>query len=267
MSHYRGGMPARPRLLAVLLIVLVAVLAGCGGGSSASDRTPGDPITEDEAGTLAGLLHRNLTEGGADFTVTAPYAEGTVLTLTGQIDFRQGIGSAQAVTTYGAGTGQPDDSRTLFFTTTDLWYGDVPGLTDALAAAGRPDTGYLRRPISTTQAGGTASLVDVLVQLVPNLSQRSDDDPRAFLERGYTWQGQRSVNGRLAAVYRTGTGATVLVSAQDELLVQYTTRLPDQSFDVTITLADHGPRTITLPDDAETALVADYPQIAGELGF
>ena len=257
-------MPARPRLLVLLLTALV-VLAGCGGGSSAADRTPGDPITEDEADTLAGLLHRDYTEGGADFTVTAPYAEGTVLTLTGQIDFRQGTGSAQAVTTYGAG--RPDDSRTIFFTTADLWYGDVPGLTDALAAAGRPDTDYLRRPISTTQAGGTASLVDVLVQLVPNLSQRADDDPRAFLERGYTWQGQRSVNGQLAAAYLTGTGATILVSAEDQLLLQYTTRLPDQTFDVTITLDDHGPRTITLPDDAETALVADYPQIAAELGF
>lgn len=260
-------MPARPRLLAVLLAVLVAVLAGCGDGSSAADRTPGDPITAEEADTLAGLLHRDYTEGGADFTVTAPFAEGALLTLTGQIDFRQGIGSAQAVTTYGAGADQPDDSRTLFFTTADLWYGDVPGLTEALAAAGRPDTSYLRRPISTTQAGGTASLVDVLVQLVPNLSQRADDDPRAFLERGYTWQGQRSVDGQLAAAYRTGTGATILVSAQDELLVQYTTRLPDQSFDVTVTLADHGRRTITLPDDAATALVSDHPQIAADLGF
>jgi hypothetical protein len=260
-------MPARSssRLLAALLALVVLVLAGCSGGSSAADRNPGDPITDEEADTLAGLLHRDYTEGGADFTVTAPYAENTVLTLTGEIDFRQGVGSAQAVTTYGGG--QPDDTRTLFFSTADLWYGDVPGLTEALAAAGRPDTTYLRRPISSTQANGTASLVDVLVQLVPNLSQRADDDPRAFLERGYTWQGQRSVNGQLAAAYQTGTGATILVSAEDQLLLQYTTRLPDQSFDVTITLDDHGPRTITLPGDADTALAADYPQIAADLGF
>ncbi|SDP27588.1 hypothetical protein SAMN05660199_03550 [Klenkia soli] len=259
-------MPARSssRLLAVLLALVLGLLTGCSGGS-ADTRTPGDPITDAEADTLAGLLHRDYTEGGADFTVTAPYAESAVLTLTGEIDFQGGIGSAQAVTTFG--NGQPDDSRTLFFTTADLWYGDVPGLTDAMAAAGRPDTTYLRRPISSTQADGTASLVDVLVQLVPNLSQRADDDPRAFTERGYTWQGQRSVNGQLGAAYRTGTGATVVVSAEDQLLLQYTTRLPDQSFDVTITLADHGPRTITLPADADTALVADYPQVAAQLGF
>lgn len=260
---YAGGMPARPRLLALLLALAVAVLAGCSDDSSAP-RTPGDPVTEQEADTLAGLLHRNFTAGGADFTITAPYAEGTVLTLTGEVDFRQGNGRAQAVTTF---ADRPDDTRTLFFSSTDLWYGDVPGLTEAMAAAGRPDTTYLRRPLSTTKADGTASLVDVLVQLLPRLAQRADDDPRAILERGYTWQGQQSVDGQLAAVYRTGTGATVLVSAQDQMLLQYETRLPDQTFDVTITLGDHGSRTIDLPGDAETALAADYPQVAAELGF
>ncbi len=260
-------MSARPRALAALVLGLVlTLLVGCGSdGSSASDRNPGDPITADEAEVLAGLLHRNYTEGGADFTVTAPYAEDTVLTLTGEIDFRSGISRAQAVTTYGGD--RPDDSRTLFATPQDLWYGDVPGLTDALAAAGRPDTTYLRRPLLTVQADGTSSLVDVLVQLVPRLSARAADDPRSFLERDYTWQGQSSVNGELASIYGFGTGTTVTVSAEDRLLLQYRTRLPDQTFDVTITLSDHGPREITLPGDAETALAADYPDIAAELGF
>jgi hypothetical protein len=256
-------MPARPRPIVLLLALVAVVLAGCSDGSAAT-RTPGDPVTEEEADTLAGLLHRNFTSGGADVTITAPYAEGTVLTLTGEIDFKQGNGRAQAVTTF---RDRPDETRTLFFSSADLWYGDVPGLTEALAAAGRPDTTYLRRPLSTTKADGTASLVDVLVQLLPRLSQRADDDPRAILERGYTWQGQQTVDGELCAVYRTGSGATVVVSASDQMLVQYQTRLPDQTFDVTITLGDHGPRTITLPSDAETAAAADYPQVAAELGF
>lgn len=260
-------MSVRPRAFVALVLALVlALLAGCGSdGASTADRTPGDPITADEADTLAGLLYRNFSQGGADFTVTAPYAENTVLTLTGEIDFRTGTGRAQAVTSYGGD--RADDTRTLFFTAADLWYGDVPGLTEALAAAGRPDVSYLRRPISSTQAGGAASLVDVLVQLVPRLSARAEDDPRSFLERDYTWQGQTSVNGKLAGVYGFGAGTTVAVSAEDRLLLQYKTRLPNQSFDVTITLSDHGPREIDLPGEAETALAADYPQIAAELGF
>ena len=108
----------------------------------------------------------------------------------------------------------------------------------------------------------------MLVQLVPNLSPRADDDPRAFLERGYTWQGQRSVNGRLAAVYADRHRRHGRRSPRRTSCCCSTRHgCPTRAFDVTITLADHGPRTITLPDDAETALVADYPQIAGELGF
>ncbi|KQS58325.1 hypothetical protein ASG36_09535 [Geodermatophilus sp. Leaf369] len=259
-------MSARPRLFVVVLGLVLALLAGCGddGGASAT-RAPGDPITADEADVLAGLLHRDFEAGGADFTVAAPFAEGTVLTLTGEVDFRRGEGSAQAVTSYS--DGRPDDTRTLFFTATDLWYGDVPGLTEAVAAAGRPDVTYLQRPISSTQPDGTASLVDVLVQLVPRLSARADDDPRAFLERDYTWQGQSSVNGQLAGVYQFGAGTTVAVSAADQLLLQYVTRLTDQTFDVTVTLADHGERSITLPGEDVTAQAADYPDVVAELGF
>src|SRR5918993_941769 len=50
-------------------------------GACTSDDGPrpvGDPVTAKEAQVLAGLLHRNLQEGGADFVVTAPY-RGAVL--------------------------------------------------------------------------------------------------------------------------------------------------------------------------------------------
>jgi D-tyrosyl-tRNA(Tyr) deacylase len=37
-------------------------------------------------------------------------------------------------------------------------------------------------------------------------------------------------------------------------------------FDVTVTLTDHGPRTIDLPANAETAAVADHRAVAEALG-
>ena len=253
----------RPPLLALSLLVLLALLAGCGSDSS-GDRAPGDPVSDAEADVLAGLLHRDFTAGGADFVVAAPYAEGAVLTLTGEVDFARGIGRAQGVTSYA--DGRPDDTRTLFFTTSDLWFGDVPGLSAALTGAGLPDAAYVRRPLATDGATGSASLIDVLVQLVPRLSARAADDPRSFVERHYTWQGTRSVNGALASLFRSGTGATIAVAADSKLLVQYVTRLPDQDFDVTITLSDHGPREIELPGDAGTVNAADHPDIAASVG-
>jgi hypothetical protein len=252
----------RPSLLVLALLVVLALVAGCGSGDE--ERAPGDPVTDAEAEVLSGLLYRDFEAGGADFVVTAPYAEGAVLTLTGEVDFVRGTGRAQGVTEYT--DGRPDDTRTLFFTGSDLWFGDVPGLDEAVASAGLPAATYLRRPIATADDEGTASLVDVLVQIVPRLSARAEDDPRAITERGYTWQGTRSVNGELASVFRTGGGATVTVGAESDLLLQYVTRLPDQEFDVTVTLADHGVREIELPADEETVDAAAHPEVAEAVG-
>jgi hypothetical protein len=256
--------PRRPPLLVLALLVVLALVAGCSSGDD-GERTPGDPVSAAEADVLAGLLYRDFQEGGADFVVTAPYAEGAVLTLTGEVDFARGTGRAQGVTEYA--DGRPDDTRTLFFTGTDIWFGDVPRLAEELAAAGLPAAGYVRRPIATTDAEGTASLIDVLVQMVPRLSARAEDDPRSFTENDYTWQGSRSVNGELASVFRTGGGATVTVAADSGLLLQYVTRLPDQEFDVTITLADHGEREIGLPADEETVDASAHPEVAAALGL
>ena len=256
-------MPTRLRLLPLVLGLVLALVAGCAADSGA-ERLPGDPVTNDEAKVLAELLHRNFEDGGADFVLTAPYAEGAVLTLTGEVDFRRSIGRAQAVTTYS--DGRDDDRRTMFFTTKDIWFGDVPGLAEALRAAGAPAVSWIRRPVTTTNGEGTASLVDVLSQLVLNLSARSGDDPRAFTRGGYTWQGPRSIDGRLSVVYRLKGGQTVAVDAQDKSLVQYVTPLRSQDFEVTITLSDHGRRSIEVPEADETVDAADYPQVAQELG-
>src|SRR4051812_14765272 len=141
MRSRRRSAPLR----AVVLAVLVAVLAGC-SHDAAAQRTPGDPVTSTEAGVLSQVLYADFQQGGADFEVSAPFAPTAVLTLTGEIDFSRGIGRAQAVTKYT--DGQPEQTRTLFFTGTDLWQGGVPGLAEALSAAGLPAATYVRRPIA-----------------------------------------------------------------------------------------------------------------------
>ena len=48
--------------------------------------------------------------------------------------------------------------------------------------------------------------------------------------------------------------------------LQYVTPLPDQDFKVTITLSDHGDRTIELPAPEQTVNAADQPEIAAQVG-
>ena len=252
----------RRAVLLPALGVAVSLVAGC--ASSAADRQPGDPVTERDAATLAELLHRNLTHGGAGFVATAPYGDDLVLTLTGEVDFRTETGTATAVTSFG--DARPDDSRTIFFTDEDLWVGDVPGLAEAIASAGLPGGAYLHRPLTGGEEAATPPLLDALIEVLQNLSARTADDPRSFLGAGYTWQGQRSIDSKLTTLYGVPDGRTVAVAASDDLLTQYVTPLADGKIDVTVTLSDHAPRTLTGPPPEQTAEASEHPDIAAAYG-
>jgi hypothetical protein len=259
-------MPSRPRLLVPTVGLAIALLSGCSSGGGAAARTPGDHVTNQEAQVLADLLHQDLVRGGADFTETAPYAEGALLTLKGTVDFAHGRGTATAVTTYA--NGQPTDTRTIWFTGQTLWMGQVPDLPHILTAAELPAAQYVKRPLATLDSNtATPALIDVAAQLVVRLSAPRADDPRPFETGDYTWQGQRSINGRLAAQYKLASGAQVAVAASDKSLLQYVTPLPGQGFSVTTTLTAHGPRTVQLPPDDQTVDLGAHPQVATALGM
>ncbi|SNS58614.1 hypothetical protein SAMN06893096_105189 [Geodermatophilus pulveris] len=252
-------MPARRRPQLPALVAVLVLLAGCGG---AEERVEGAPVTDEEAGLLARLLADNRERGGADVVVTAPYGQDTVLTLTGEVDLAGGVGRAQAVTTHG--DGRPDDTRTLFFTADELWFGDVPGLPAALEAARLPEAAYVRRPVTL---GEEAPLVDVLTRVVLNLSAEEADPAGAFREAGYTWQGDRSIDGELTGLYASASGWSVAVDRSTDLLVQYRTPLPGEGLEVTVTLSDHGPREITLPAEGESVDGDEHPDVAEAVGL
>jgi hypothetical protein len=252
--------------LGVLLPALglvAALVTGCSSGDP--ERQPGDPVTQPDADALAGLLHRNYARAGANFVVTAPYGDDTVLTLTGEVDFRQEIGHAQAVTSFG--DGRADDARTLVFTHEDLWMGDAPGLPAALAAAGVPGGAYLHRTLTAGDEDPNPRLVDAVLDVLLNLSAPVADQPRSFLGAGYTWQGQRSIDSRLTSLFGLPDGRTVAVGASDDLLTQFVTPLAGNEVEVTVTLSDHGPRTLEKPDPAQCAESADHPDLAAEFGL
>ncbi|MGY1704216.1 hypothetical protein ACI79C_06550 [Geodermatophilus sp. SYSU D00697] len=253
-------MPPRRRPLVPVLGLVLALLTGC--STDDGERRTGDPVTPEEAGVLAALLARNAEQGGADFVVTAPYGEDTVLTLTGEVDFPGQVGRAQAVTT--SGGDRPDAARTLFFTSGTLWFGDVPGLAESLAEAGLPEASYVTRPLAT---GEEPPLTDVLVRLVLNLAAEEPDDAGAFRSAAYSWQGERSVDGELTAVYASDSGWSVAVDSSSDLLVEFATRLPDQDHEVTVTLSDHGERTITPPEESQTVDGEEHPEVAAAVGL
>lgn len=251
--------PRTPRALAVL-IALVTLFGVTACVKENADRQIGDPITEGEAETLAGLLNRNFTQGGASFRASVPYAEATVFTYTGTIDFTTGTGTGTAVTDYNEV--QPTESRSLYFSTDNVTFGDVPGLTDAMTAIGVPGIAFMTRQLFPFGQ----ELIDSVVTLLPRLSARvPDDNPQSYLERDYTFQGQTTIDGELAGLFSFGS-ATVAVGVDDQELLQYVTSLPDAGAEITITLTDHGPKTVDPPPAEQTVSAADYPDVAGAVG-
>ncbi|RBY92662.1 hypothetical protein [Blastococcus sp. TF02A-30] len=242
-----------PARLLTPLVTALALVAGC--ATDDGPRPTGDPVTQEEADLLAGLLARNHDEGGADFVATAPYGDEAVLTLTGAVDFRDGVGRAQVVT----GDGSAPE-RTVWFTREAVWFDDPTG-----SGSG----GYLRRPLLPAD-DPAPPLLDVVAGLLLNLSAGSADDAAAFLDGAATWQGRRSVDGRLTALYAVPGDAVVAVSATDDVLVQFAAPVPAEGGDpveVTVTLAGHGRRSLDLPAEAETIEAADHPELGAALGL
>src|SRR3954452_19883297 len=114
---------------------------------------------------------------------------------------------------------------------------------------------------------GGPVLTDVLFRLLLDLAAPRADDPESFLGPDYTWQGQRSIDSRLATLFGLREGRTVAVGAADDLLLQFATPLQNGAVDATITLSDHGRRTVEVPADDVMADAADHPDIARQLGI
>lgn len=245
------------RRVLVILLSLLAVIGLSSCVQESTERQIGDPITEGEATTLAGLLNRNYEAGGAAFRVVSPFAENTTFTYTGQLDFTTSTGTGTAVTDYGGL--QPAESRSLYFTTDEVTFGEVPGLTDAMVAAGVPGVNFMRRQILPGQ-----DLIDTIVALLPRLSASKPDNAAAYLERDYTFQGQTTIDGQLAALFSFGP-AQVAVGVDEKLMLQYVTTLPNET-QVTITLSDHGEQDVQPPPADQTVSAVDYPQVAADVG-
>ena len=246
-------------LRAVLLLIVTALLGLAGCVEESPERQIGDPITPVEAETLAGLLNRNFTAGGVAFRAVSPYAENTTFTYTGTLDFTTGTGTGTAVTDYNGQ--QPAESRSLYFSTDEVTFGDVPGLTDAMAAAGVPGVNFMRRQVQPGQ-----DLIDTVVALLPRLAAPEPDTAAAYLERDYTYQGQTTIDGQLAALFSFGQ-AQVAVGVTEKLLLQYVTTLPNSAIRIRITLSDHGPQTVEAPPAEETVAATDYPEVATAVGI
>ena len=91
-------------------------------------------------------------------------------------------------------------------------------------------------------------------------------EARAVVGLGHAARGEPDASVLQETIRDAQDDVARLARHADDLLVQFTTPLGDGVVVATITLADHGPRTVDLPADEETAEVADHPDLAAGFG-
>lgn len=242
-----------------LLLATALLLTGCGQDDPNANRDPGDKITAAEAQVLAEVLYRNVEEGGADVTITAQYAEEALLTMSGSVDFATRSGTLDTVTTFS--NGQPEEVRTIYFTADRLVVGNLPGLTAAMATAGRDGVQYLRDDLD--QQG---RLVDNIVGMLVRLAADQADDPDNLIAAGYTWEGAGRIDSVLTNTFSHGQ-TSISVGVEDELMYQFTAPPQGNTFPVRITLRNHGPQEVAFPPEEQIADTTAYPEVAAQFGF
>lgn len=253
-------MPSLGLRLALTALCTALALSGCVSDDPNSNRAPGDAITTDEAQVLAEVLHQDFEKGGADVTVSAQYATTALLKLTGEVDFTTSEGTLDAVTTFT--DGQPTEERTVYFTADQIVIGNIPGFADAIKDAGRPQALYLR-----TDLDQTGRLIDNIIGMLQRLGAEAPDDPDNLIAAGYTWQGSGRIDNVLISTFSTGTGTATIRVGQDRLLHQFVSPPPGGDFPVTITLSNHGKRSIEFPPEEQIADATAYPDVATQFGF
>lgn len=251
----------RFRLLAAC-VALVATAAACTSSKpkGATSTEPGTPLTLAQAEVLAGILAKNYEAGGAVFTVTVPYSDQTTYSMNGSIDYTKG--TAQSTLRISSNGGKDTADSQLLWTKTEVLE-QLPGLTEAVAAKGRPGVTYVSRPMTTT------SPQDVVLNLVLGTASAQRENP-ALIQQG-TDQGTAAflrtdtLRGVPVDVFRFGKRTTFWVAKESGDMMRLEATLAIAPGVTVMDILEHKPVAIPGPKVSEVVLATEIPDIMKDL--
>ena len=252
--------PIRFRAVAGCVLVVLSVLS-CGSSkpNDASSGPVGKPLTLAQAEVLASVLTKNFDEGGAVFTVTVPASAQTAYSLNGSIDYTKGTAqSTLRVTSEGK---DPADSE-LVWTKQEVLE-QIPGLTEAVAAKGRPGVNFVSRPLTTS------SPQDVVLNLLLGTASQQRENP-ALIQQG-TAQGDTAflrtdtLRNTPVDVYRFGKKTTYWVGHDDGILMRFEATLAIAPGVTVIDFLEHKPVSIPGPKTSEVVFASEIPDVMKSL--
>lgn len=234
------------RAAIALGVVLTLLLAAC--------TTPGEsgprPITEDEADRLADVLYTSFQDGGASFTLSSLWQDGTTVQMKGDIDFAGHAGLAEMVS-----TGQ--DAKV----TGVAWYNDtvleyIPDLVALAEQEGRGGFRWVARAADTDKYR-----VDTELSILRALASDVRENPQLLRQNGATWQRNDTLNEVDVEVFQYGDATRFWVQKGTTRLLRFEGNNSDGNNPVVIDFSDPGVRKIDLPTLDETVAIQDVADL------
>jgi hypothetical protein len=215
--------------LALITIMLLAALAGCGDDpqpppQSAPAQDEGRPVSEAQALLLARVLQQNWQRGGAAFTGELDVNDVTI-PMRGRVDFRSGHGTATLRQPSAA-------SRRYVWTRRVVYAQSAPGSRHYQRQAPDPDH----------------DPVHAAIALINLLSAETIDNTANIKDQGARFLRTENLAGTPADVYRyRSNGATTYWIDRDNGLLRQVQALFPGGDRVVVTLTSHDPEHVTLP--------------------
>jgi hypothetical protein len=226
----------------------------------------GKPLTLAQAEVLAGVLTKNYDASGAVFSVTVPASPQTTYSLNGSIDYTTGSKSPKGVaqaTLRITSNGGKDSADSGLLWTKDEVIEELAGLTEAVAAKGRPGVKFVSRPLTTS------SPQDVVLNLLLGTASEQRENP-ALIQQG-TAQGDAAflrtdtLRNTSVDVYRFGKKTIYWVGHEDGVLMRFEANLAIACGATVIDFLEHKPISIPGPKVSEVVLASEIPDVMKSL--
>ncbi len=231
--------------------IVIALLAACGPDGPDRAATGPRPVTAEEAGVLADVLHRNLDAGGAQFDAVATVG-GAPVRLQGIVSWTDHAGSAAL----SVGSLPPYEVRW----TADAVFRALPGLSERMAALGRPGVGWVVRP-----ADPQGTRLDVVIGLVVGLAATTHDNPVSLQQQAEVqWLRSETAGEGAIDVYRKGR-LELSIGRADSMLRRVVAQLAFTDGHLRIDLTAFGPQPFALPPQVEIVDGREIPAVYSEL--
>ncbi len=241
-------------------MLTVISLGSCGSNNANPQATVAAPpttvakgpsLTTAQASTLAKVLYKNHQAGGADVDATIVFGSAATFRLKGVVDWTNGVGKVLMTTERSDKVAVP--SQTLAWGGSSVFL-SVAGLTEALAADGRPGISYVQRPVAIE-----TSALDQVITLIASFSSAKVENPLLLRQDDTSFEGKGKVGGR--DVERLRYKRSTYSIANDGFAYRLDTTFKSVGGPVTVLFANHGDQVVPEIDPATVVPMSEVGAI------